>query len=84
MKKYICVIACSLALGCASTKISEADKTTILNELDYIYTVDQKFAGLPPAELIEKYGNEEAWKIFLKQGDSVGVDNQNADALRNE
>ncbi|MCD8539097.1 MAG: hypothetical protein LRY55_04530, partial [Leadbetterella sp.] len=25
----------------------------------------------------EKYGQEEAWKIFLKQRDSVGVDNQN-------
>lgn len=78
MKKYLIIILLSfVALGCRSGKISDADRKTILDELSYIYTIDQKYAGIPFPELKEKYGEEKVWDVFLKMRDSVGLENQN-------
>ncbi|GEJ45866.1 DUF6624 domain-containing protein [Chryseobacterium sp. ON_d1] len=78
MKKYLIIIFLSfIALGCRSSQISDADKKTILDELNYIYTIDQKYAGLPFPELKEKYGEKKVWDVFLKMRDSVGLENQN-------
>lgn len=77
MKKYLIIIFLSLiALGCRSGKISDAERKTILDELDYIYTIDQKYAGIPFPELKEKYGEEKVWDVFLKMRDSVDLENQ--------
>ena len=67
---------CMALVSCASRKMSETEKEAVLKELKYIYDVDQKFAGLPPKELTEKYGNQKGWQMFLAQRDSVGNDNQ--------
>lgn len=77
MKKYLLAMMCVWAAGCASVKMSEADKAGVIRELDVIFTTDQKFAGLPPDELVGKLGREEAWKVFLKMRDSVALDHQN-------
>lgn len=78
MKKYLIIIFLSLLTqGCRSGKISDAERKTILDELDYIYTIDQKYAGIPFPELKEKYGEEKVWDVFLKMRDSVDLENQN-------
>ena len=78
MKKYLIMIFLSfIALSCRSGKISDAERKTILDELDYIYTIDQKYAGIPFPELKEKYGEEKMWDVFLKMRDSVDLENQN-------
>lgn len=76
MKKYPFVFLCLFAFSCVSNRITDVDRKNVLAELEYIYNIDQKFAGVPPEELFEKYGNNKAWEIFLKKRDSVGIDNQ--------
>ena len=77
--KYI-VIVCLLAIisiGCKTEKsITTEDQEKISLELKEIVLLDQKYAGIPPMELIETYGNQKAWEIFKKQRDSVGLVNQ--------
>lgn len=64
-------------IGCNSTKeISNLEKGKITSELDYIFNIDQKYAGAPFEYLIKKYEIKEAWKIFEMKRDSVGLDNQ--------
>lgn len=76
MKNILVLMFCIALVSCASRKMSETEKEAVLKELKYIYDVDQKFAGLPPKELTEKYGNQKGWQMFLAQRDSVGNDNQ--------
>ena len=79
MKKIILLLF--IAITCIKCKIereiTEQEKQKIFAELNQIRTIDQKYAGIPPAELREKYGNQKAWEIFKKQRDSVEIDNQN-------
>ena len=64
-------------ISCKKEKeISEQEKEKIIIELNKIRTIDQKYAGIPPVDLREKYGNKKAWEIFKQKGDSVGIDNQ--------
>lgn len=56
--------------------MTEIERQKINSELDYIGKIDQKYAGIPSDELVKKYGNEKAWKIFKEKRDSVGLDNQ--------
>ena len=67
-----------LIVSCKREKeITEQDKELILAELNQIEIIDQKYAGVPPADLREKYGNQKAWEIFEQQKDSVSIVNQN-------
>lgn len=77
MKIYSILLLSLLTVGCVSGKITEADKTNILAELENIYTIDQKYAGLPFPELKEKYGEQKMWDVFLKMRDSVNLENRN-------
>lgn len=78
MGKYLIIILlCFIELGCRSSKISDAERETILDELDYIYIIDQKYAGIPFPKLKEEYGEEKVWDVFLKMRDSVGLENKN-------
>lgn len=43
----------------------------IQTELQKIYEVDQAYAGIPPQELRDQWGNKKAWDIFMEQRDSV-------------
>ena len=64
-------------LSCNSTKeISNSEKEKITSELNYIFNIDQKYAGGPFDYLFEKYEREKAWKIFEMKRDSVGLENQ--------
>jgi len=76
MKNIIAVVFCISILSCASRRMSETEKSAVLKELEYIYETDQKYAGLPPKELTEKYGEKKGWEIFLNKRDSVGNSNQ--------
>jgi hypothetical protein len=63
--------------GCKSAKnISTQEKEKIISELNYIFNIDQKYAGAPFEYLLKKYDTNEAWKIFEMKRDSVGLDNQ--------
>ena len=64
-------------IGCkANQKISTFERENIISELDYIESIDQKYAGPAFEELINMFGKEEGWKIFQEKRDSVGLDNQ--------
>ena len=64
-------------ISCNSTeKISNSEKEKITSELDYIFNIDQKYAGGPFEYLTKKYEIKEAWKIFEMKRDSVALDNQ--------
>ncbi|MET6991413.1 DUF6624 domain-containing protein [Sediminicola arcticus] len=78
MKKTIMLTFTSiLLLNCRDNKnISEQEKKQIISELNNIKILDQKYAGIPPADLKEKYGPRKAWEIFMKQRDSVALLNQ--------
>ncbi|RNC87740.1 MAG: hypothetical protein ED556_00695 [Winogradskyella sp.] len=78
MKKIVLLsIFGILLVNCNSNKkISEQDKVQILLELNAIRTLDQEYAGMPPENLREKYGNKKAWEIFELQQDSVDLINQ--------
>lgn len=78
MKKIL--LSC-IALTCISCnshkKISDSEREKIISELDYIGDIDQQYARIPSREMMEKYGEENAWKIFEAKRDSIGKDNQN-------
>jgi hypothetical protein len=63
-------------MSCKRDLITESEKKEIIAELNEIKTIDQKYAGIPPKKLTEKYGRDEAWEIFESQRDSVGLINQ--------
>jgi hypothetical protein len=76
MKKKM-ILLFLVFLGCNSTKeISNSEKEKITSELNYIFNIDQKYAGAPFDYLFEKYEREKAWKIFEMKRDSVGLENQ--------
>ncbi|REC62971.1 hypothetical protein DRF65_06975 [Chryseobacterium pennae] len=77
MKKILLSWAAITFISCNSNKnISASEREKIISELNYIGKIDQKFAGIPPADMTEKYGKN-VWKIFEAKRDSVGKDNQN-------
>jgi len=78
MNKIISLLIAVVCLcNCSGNKtISEDEKQSILSELHAIKVLDQKYAGIPPKELFEKFGRENAWEIFKKQRDSVALINQ--------
>ncbi|MDR6845052.1 DUF6624 domain-containing protein [Flavobacterium granuli] len=77
MKKAIVLFISITIIGCNSTRsITNSEKEEIISELNYIFEIDQKYAGLPFDDLVKKYGNEKAWKFFESKRDSVGTDNQ--------
>ncbi|WP_295200201.1 hypothetical protein [uncultured Chryseobacterium sp.] len=76
MKNVLLSIFCLAVLSCASRTISENEKVVVLKELKCISEIDQKYAGIPPKELFEKYGEEKGWQVFISKRDSVGDDNQ--------
>ena len=75
-KTLLLLIFFNLFLSCKTDLITESEKKEIIAELDAIKTIDQKYAGIPPKELTEKYGGEKAWEIFENKRDSIGVINQ--------
>lgn len=75
--KHLTIILTFFLLACNSNKkLTETERQKINSELDYIGKIDQKYAGIPFDDLIKKYGNEKAWKIFQGKRDSVGLENQ--------
>ena len=79
MKKILLLIfVTTLFISCKKERqITEQEKDEIVAELNQIRTIDQKYAGIPSADLIEKYGNQKAWEIFKQKRDSVETNNQN-------
>jgi hypothetical protein len=75
-KTLLLLIFFNLFLSCKTDLITESEKKEIIAELDAIKTIDQKYAGIPPKELTEKYGRDKAWEIFENKRDSIGVINQ--------
>ena len=76
MKKLLLFLLV-IFIGCHSTqKITTEERKKINLELNYIWAIDQKFAGIPFDELVNKYGKEKAWKIFEEKRDSIGINNQ--------
>ncbi|WP_423999202.1 DUF6624 domain-containing protein [Maribacter sp. IgM3_T14_3] len=76
MKKSYLIIISFILFNCKPNSISESKKKEIISELNSIKEIDQKYAGLPPKELIENYGNKKAWEIFEIRKDSVRLLNQ--------
>lgn len=71
------VVLFVLVVSCTNeVKITPEVKAEILLELQQINEIDQKYAGIPPAELFEKYGSKKAWELFEASRDSVGLLNQ--------
>ena len=62
-------------IGCTKT-ISDKERTGIIRQLQEINTIDQKYAGVPPQEFFDKYGNKKAWQLFTAKKDSVALENQ--------
>ncbi|MCZ8228355.1 hypothetical protein [Flavobacterium sp.] len=76
MKKTLILLFLGF-ISCNSTKIiSNSEKEDIISELNYIFNIDQKYAGGPFDYLFKKYEKKEAWKIFETMRDSVGLENQ--------
>ncbi len=67
MKNVLLFIFCLAVVGCASRKMSENEKAIVLKELKYISEIDQAYAGIPPKEVMEKYGEEKGWQVFYQQ-----------------
>ncbi|WP_224491263.1 DUF6624 domain-containing protein [Robertkochia flava] len=77
LRNLILLSALHLLLGCrGELKITANDKEKILLELEEIQALDQKYAGLPPADLTAQHGNKKAWEIFKEKRDSIGLANQ--------
>ncbi|MBF0598310.1 DUF6624 domain-containing protein [Faecalibacter rhinopitheci] len=76
MKKTILILSLVTLTSCQTQNISKEDKSKVINKLEDLMTVDQKYAGIPSNELIEKYGNEKAWEIFKNKRDSIATVNQ--------
>jgi len=70
------LVAFFLICACKSGPISKLERENIVVELNQIKKTDQKYAGIPPSELMEKYGAEKAWKLFQSKRDSMGLINQ--------
>ena len=79
MKRIILLVFVGiLFVSCKKEReISQQEKEKIVAELNQIRIIDQKYAGIPPFYLKEKYGNQKAWEIFEQQRDSVSIANQN-------
>ena len=76
-KILLLVVLGVLVIGCKNEmKITPEVKAEILLELQQINEIDQKYAGIPPTELFEKYGSKKAWELFEASRDSVGLLNQ--------
>ncbi len=75
-KNIIILTLFTLIVSCKLNSISESEKKEIIVELNDIKNIDQQYAGIPPKQLIEKYGSEKAWEIFEIQRDSIGLINQ--------
>jgi len=75
-KILLILIFFNLFLSCNTDLITESERKEIIAELNAIKTIDQKYAGIPPKELTEKYGREKAWEIFENKRDSIGKINQ--------
>ncbi|WP_055436395.1 DUF6624 domain-containing protein [Lacinutrix algicola] len=75
-KTLLILIFLTMLLSCKKELITAYEKKEIITELNAINTADQKYAGIPPQELKDKYGHEKAWDIFKKQRDSIGIINQ--------
>ena len=65
-----------IIIGCTKT-ISDTKRAEIIKQLQEINTIDQKYAGIPPQELFDKYGNKKAWQLFTDKRDSVAIEIQN-------
>lgn len=77
MKKILLIlIFFNLFFSCKTDAIPESEKKEIIAELNAIKTIDQKYSGIPPKELTEKYGHKKGWEIFENQRDSIGIINQ--------
>ncbi|NML70138.1 hypothetical protein HHL23_10055 [Chryseobacterium sp. RP-3-3] len=77
MKKNIFFLSMSICLlSCNAQSISKKDRDRVIKELEYIKKVDQEYAGIPPQMFKNKYGEKNAWKIFLAKRDSISLDNQ--------
>jgi hypothetical protein len=77
MNRLLIIFICSLLYSCKTDTIPESEKVEIIAELNAIKTLDQKYAGLPPVTLTDKYGHKKGWEIFEIQKDSIGLLNQN-------
>ncbi len=75
-KAFPILLIASLLANCNSNHISEKQREQIIAELNDIKVLDQKYAFIPPAEMIEKYGHKKAWEIYGHKRDSVGLLNQ--------
>jgi hypothetical protein len=61
-----------LYISCNTTKHDlKTNFEDLKIELKQINDLDQKFAGIPPKEMLEKFGFEKTNEIFQKQKDSV-------------
>ncbi|CAM3340345.1 DUF6624 domain-containing protein [Empedobacter stercoris] len=77
MKKIFILIAVTpIFLNCKTIKVNQEDKIFIKTEFENMRNIDQIYAGVPPKDLVEKYGKDESWEIFYKKRDSVNLNNQ--------
>lgn len=77
MKKiFLITLICSASYGCKTSEMKANDRIFVIQQIDQIYMEDQKYAGMPPTELTQRYGNKKAWEIFKKMRDSINVINQ--------
>ena len=78
MKKiFLVIFVCVVSSGCKTSEMKPNDRTYVMQIIDQIYKDDQKYAGIPPIELTQRYGSKKAWEIFKKKRDSVNIVNQN-------
>ena len=77
MKNRLTFIPIFLFLIGCTKNISDTERAEIIKQLQEIKTIDQKYAGIPPQELFDQYGNEKAWQLFTAKRDSVAIENQN-------
>jgi hypothetical protein len=76
MKKILQISTLIFLASCQIQNITYEEKENVITKLENMMKIDQEYAGIPPKELKEKYGNEKAWEIFQKKRDSVAIDNQ--------
>lgn len=78
LKSIAALVACLLILGCKQErKLSEAERSQIISELEEIKILDQQYAGIPPNDMIEKHGLPKAWELFNIEKDSAKLLTQN-------
>lgn len=76
MRKTLQISTLIFLASCQIQNITYEEKEYVITKLENMMKIDQEYAGIPPIELKEKYGNEKAWEIFQKKRDSVAIDNQ--------